>query len=564
MLEKDRKGFNALRIFAIVALCCTIAMWAGLWISSTVPADVSGEHTDAVVDKVNQRFDLNTKFNKQVVTQNIYNKKDDTYKGYNGETVQIIPQYLPENTMDRAVCFKSSDTSVATVDEKGFVTFHKRGESLVTVTLKSNENLNFSVWAVSFGENPANCGLKISLNKTVKVGTTAIAYLNGNKTERRGAKFSSSDESVMKVDGQGYVSGISQGTATLTAALMGVETSIDVTVEPNANYIKPQSIVLKQDMHVTHGLQAKCKSLIAKVLPEGAPNDCIVTVKGGCVSVVYDVLSPYSPGTCTVTYTSRYDQNVKASVQLVVDKIAPTELRVSGPAVVPPNDGAKFTAMHSPKKYEDDVKWEVVSGKGTISKNGTFKSSSFCTSVIRCTSTLNPDLYVEKTIEVKLFADAYTFVRKLMGHAGLSALLGFGIFGTLWLLARHRWNAYVFTAPLALCYAGISELIQHFTPGRFCTMADVITDFLGALFGAAVACVIVAIVCLVWRLANKKSFDNARHLRSILTFSTVFRKFYTQDEYALPIGYDDSVDDAIYVDCALSLAASDVDERKEK
>lgn len=564
MLEKDRKGFNALRIFAIVALCCTIAMWAGLWISSTVPADVSGEHTDAEVDKVNQRFDLNTKFNKQVVTQNIYNKKDDTYKGYNGETVQIIPQYLPENTMDRAVCFKSSDTSVATVDEKGFVTFHKRGESLVTVTLKSNENLNFSVWAVSFGENPANCGLKISLNKTVKVGTTAIAYLNGNKTERRGAKFSSSDESVMKVDGQGYVSGISQGTATLTAALMGVETSIDVTVEPNANYIKPQSIVLKQDMHVTHGLQAKCKSLIAKVLPEGAPNDCIVTVKGGCVSVVYDVLSPYSPGTCTVTYTSRYDQNVKASVQLVVDKIAPTELRVSGPAVVPPNDGAKFTAMHSPKKYEDDVKWEVVSGKGTISKNGTFKSSSFGTSVIRCTSTLNPDLYVEKTIEVKLFADAYTFVRKLMGHAGLSALLGFGIFGTLWLLARHRWNAYVFTAPLALCYAGISELIQHFTPGRFCTMADVITDFLGALFGAAVACVIVAIVCLVWRLANKKSFDNARHLRSILTFSTVFRKFYTQDEYALPIGYDDSVDDAIYVDCALSLAASDVDERKEK
>lgn len=95
-------------------------------------------------------------------------------------------------------------------------------------------------------------------------------------------------------------------------------------------------------------------------------------------------------------------------------------------------------------------------------------------------------------------------------------------------------------------------------------MADVITDFLGALFGAAVACVIVAIVCLVWRLANKKSFDNARHLRSILTFSTVFRKFYTQDEYALPIGYDDSVDDAIYVDCALSLAASDVDEREKK
>lgn len=54
------------------------------------------------------------------------------------------------------------------------------------------------------------------------------------------------------------------------------------------------------------------------------------------------------------------------------------------------------------------------------------------------------------------------------------------------------------------------------------------------------------------------------HHRNVLTFATVFRKFYTQDEYALPIGYDDSVDDAIYVDTALSLAASDVDGREEK
>lgn len=90
MLEKDRKGFNALRIFAIVALCLTVVLWAGLWIASTVPADVSGEHTDAVVDKVNQRFDLSTKFNKQVVTQNIYGK-DVTYNGYTGDTMQIVP-----------------------------------------------------------------------------------------------------------------------------------------------------------------------------------------------------------------------------------------------------------------------------------------------------------------------------------------------------------------------------------------------------------------------------------------------------------------------------------------
>lgn len=155
MLEKDRKGFNALRIFAIVALCLTVVLWAGLWIASTVPADVSGEHTDAVVDKVNQRFDLSTKFNKQVVTQNIYGK-DVTYNGYTGDTMQIVPQYLPENTMDRAVYFKSSDTSVATVDEEGFVTFHKRGEANITVTLKSNKKLEIFRVGGKFWRQPRN------------------------------------------------------------------------------------------------------------------------------------------------------------------------------------------------------------------------------------------------------------------------------------------------------------------------------------------------------------------------------------------------------------------------
>ncbi len=188
MLEKDRKGFNALRIFAIVALCLTVTLWAGLWIASTVPADVSGEHTDAVVDKVNQRFDLSTKFNKQVVTQNIYGK-DVTYNGYTGDTMQIVPQYLPENTMDRAVYFKSSNPSVATVDEEGVVTFHKRGEALVTVTLKSNKKLKFSVWAVSFGDNPATCGLKISLDKPSRWARPPLC--KSTTTKRNGAKQNS-------------------------------------------------------------------------------------------------------------------------------------------------------------------------------------------------------------------------------------------------------------------------------------------------------------------------------------------------------------------------------------
>lgn len=45
MLVKDRKFLIGLKIFASIALCCTIVLWGALWIASATPGNESGQST---------------------------------------------------------------------------------------------------------------------------------------------------------------------------------------------------------------------------------------------------------------------------------------------------------------------------------------------------------------------------------------------------------------------------------------------------------------------------------------------------------------------------------------
>jgi|GEM_PF-5811646 len=79
-----------------------------------------------------------------------------------------------------------------------------------------------------------------------------------------------------------------------------------------------------------------------------------------------------------------------------------------------------------------------------------------------------------------------------------------------------------------------------------------------------IAIILVVIVCVIWRLANKKSFKNMLYEWHLLTLSSAFGKTYAQDEYTLPVALRDDVDEKNYVDDALTVAASNVDETDEK
>ena len=472
MLVKDRKFLIGLKIFASIALCCTIVLWGALWIASATPGNESGKSTQIVSDKVDSIFNLSSKFNAKVVTQNVILNRPGNKIYFAGQQEQLTVSFLPKNTLDKDVYFVSDHPEYSTVDENGLVTFHSWGWSKIYVYLKSNPSIYNWVSVGCYGPNPDEVEPTIALPSSIKVGTTKGVRLSDNTLSPVSASYSSSDESVALASG-GYVSGVSAGTATITATFeSGKQISTQITVKENPDFIMPEKIVFKDNPTLVHGSE-KAQSvydLIDRVEPAGAPWDFVVTSsKKSVVSVSYNSFNVMGVKPVTLTYTSRYNPAVSASVTVNITKIPPTELRLAGADVITPHTSTQYSAKHMPQYYEKDVKWGCA----------------------------------------------------------------------------------LFSAPLAFVYAGISEGIQYFTPGRFCTITDVLIDFIGASIGMGVAIVLVALVLGIWRLASKKSFDTLAYAYKILDFKTLFKKTYKFDApYRRELDTAECVDENVLQDVA--------------
>ncbi len=531
MLVGDRKYLVGLKIFATFALVCTLVLWAGLWIASATPGTESGSSTQFVTDKIDSKYDVSSKFDAKIVTQNVTLERSSTEKLYADRSEQLKLTFSPQNTLDKEVYFESEDEKIATVDSNGVVTCHSWGSTFIYVYLKSNPSLYNFVQIDCYGKNPQNIENNvISLPETIKRGKYAVARINDGDTSHNCATFTSSDDSVAAVN-DGLVYGVSAGEATITATFdCGKSVSTTVSVEDNPNFVMPQKIIFKQNPTLIHKQTHTISDLIERVEPQGASADFIVTSNGdNSVSILSNGIYVSKTGTVVLTFTSAYNPSLSENVTVTLQKNPPTQLRISGKDVITPHSTAVYKAAHMPTAYASDVKWEVVKGKATITSKGALVAEAYGKVVIRCTSTIDPSIYVEKTVEVKLFSNTYEMVRKFMGHGGLSALLGFGIVGTLFLLCKRKWGCAVLSAPLCFIYAGVSEGIQYFTPGRFCTITDVLIDFVGCLIGMAVATVLVAVVLVIWRLANKQSFESLSYAYRNLNFGNLLKKTYKFD-----------------------------------
>ncbi len=84
---------------------------------------------------------------------------------YVGEKFTVIATILPEDAASKAVTYKSSKPSIATVDAKGKVTAKKRGTTVITVTAKDGSGV------------VAKC--------TIRVGYRIVYKLNGGKNNAK-------------------------------------------------------------------------------------------------------------------------------------------------------------------------------------------------------------------------------------------------------------------------------------------------------------------------------------------------------------------------------------------
>lgn len=146
------------------------------------------------------------------------------------ETLQLVATVTPETLTDVTVIWESSNASIANVNQGGLVTGNGVGEAEITA---------------SAGDFSAVCIVKVlpieaesvTLNKseiTLEVSDSErlIATVGPVNTTDKTVSWTTSDDKIAAVDGNGTVTAVAEGEAVITAACGKASGSCKVTVTP--------------------------------------------------------------------------------------------------------------------------------------------------------------------------------------------------------------------------------------------------------------------------------------------------------------------------------------------
>lgn len=575
----QRKYFKGLRALALTALFCTIALTLFIWGEALTPGDKSAIQSVKVSDNIQSAMKSDEPAPPvSAVTGYVVKsvRRDgkvltDVNHYYTGDVLELGVKCLPENADTSGLYFErgfDESEDYINVEENGEVTLSKWGYHRVVIKSKDNpDNVLYDLKIYNEGVNPDKVkGIKAEIyhgdymleadkdrvitletceeyflsvtaenidnDKVYGVSTIETEILIDEKKHNENDKifFLSAKQwfyPLKPTDGILLLE-IKLGDKTVSQKIRIVEgsrpeaTGFTFDKRATKNDDGSFSLTMKKDEHLVITSQLGFRAINAS---KGAPSNIISKSSDtNVVNASTTHLHAYKPGTATITYFSIYDNTITATLHVTVPDV------VDGLTVVAPDrcvKGGKIDlAAYTGGNVTKNVKWEVVKGEGSIDENGVFTSDKSGKVTVRATYVGRPDLTVEKTITVSVFDTFHTLIRKGLGHFSLFLVLGFGLFGTFFLLIKPRWASLPLSLLSAFVVAGISEMFQLpvFTSGRYATWQDVAIDFLGALSGIGIAVVAVSIVGLIWFKAKPESFKNMKNEFSFLTFKTSFKK----------------------------------------
>lgn len=133
-----------------------------------------------------------------------------------GGSITLNAAILPEDATIKQVTWSSTDERIATVDANGTVTGVKRGTARITAAATDGSNIRASI-----NLQVIQTAGEITLDKqelTVDTGRTGVlkATVLPKDTNDKNVIWTSSDESIAKVNAQGRVTGVSLGDCEIT------------------------------------------------------------------------------------------------------------------------------------------------------------------------------------------------------------------------------------------------------------------------------------------------------------------------------------------------------------
>lgn len=232
-----------------------------------------------------------------------------------GGSIRLVAKAYPSTATNRTITWKSSNTSIATVNSSGIVTGMAKGEVTIYAIASSGISLSCDVTvrdvqvaSVSFKKSVASIyvGQKGKLFPAVLPTNAAVKTLS----------WTSSDPEIATVDANGYVVAKAQGTVKITAtASNGVSGSITLSVK---EYPVSAVKISKRSATVSVGMTGTIRAQIA---PSKASNTTVIWKSSNPSVVSVDEngkITALSSGTAVITATSESNPKAKASCTIRV------------------------------------------------------------------------------------------------------------------------------------------------------------------------------------------------------------------------------------------------------
>lgn len=301
--------------------------------------------------------------------------------------VQLNVTVAPEDAKYQTVTWSTSDASVATVDENGFVTAVGGGKAKITAT--SNQPADSKGKTVS-----VSCTVTVTqLSGTVKLDHTTATLAKGSSmkltatvlpagTTNKKVEWTSSNPAIATVS-NGKVTAKSVGTVTITATAKdgsGASGSCTFTIVQKATSVK-----LSESKRVVVFVGGT-KRISATVSPADATNKKVTWSSSDTWVATVDsngMITGRRAGTATITATAADGSGKKKSVTVVVEPLNPISLEKIGTGIFQPNllgiTVRNLTKTKTIKNFGFDM--TLYSYNGSVINDGSFNLGDKGTSV---------------------------------------------------------------------------------------------------------------------------------------------------------------------------------------
>ncbi len=293
-----------------------------------------------------------------------------------GEQAQTILTFTPEDATLQAVSYSSDNEKIATVDEKGLVTAHAKGQTAIRVmTMDGTKRVSYV--NIQVVQLPEAVTIEETAPLILNVGDThgLKAVITPDSASDKKVLWTSSDESVAQVNASGQVTATGQGQCEIlcvSQAREQVRTTLPVIVVQLA---KDLSFVSEKAT-----LLAGQRALLRYVLePLDVTNgEVAFTSSNEAVALVNEsgIVTALSDGTASITVAAQDGSGKKDSLELTVAR-RPEKVTIhqQGPLTLATGRKTQVTAEVWPQDSENrKIAWAstdetvaTVSVEGIIS-----------------------------------------------------------------------------------------------------------------------------------------------------------------------------------------------------